>query len=153
MVKVDIPPSISKEAVLRVLQKTDKAEMDSYSEERNPDKRLLEIETYKFSQKNVVNLQCNYETQNHSNSANMDRVCCHFWKVAMSFSKRNFSHFERITIHYQTLQIWIGLNVTHYHNLNALPHALSHAFLYIFSEICLVLGYLQRVITRYHHFF
>ena len=65
MVKVDIPPSISKEAVLRVLQKTDKPEMDSYSEERNPDKKLLEIETYKFSQKNVVNLQCNYETQNH----------------------------------------------------------------------------------------
>ena len=54
MVKVDVPPSISKEAVLRVLQKTDKAEMDSYSEERNPDKKLLEIETYKFSQKNVV---------------------------------------------------------------------------------------------------
>ena len=40
-------------------------------------------------------------------------------------------------------------NATCYHSLNALPHALPHALLYIFSEICLVL---QRVTTRYHQF-
>ena len=42
---------------------------------------------------------------------------------------------------FQTLQTWIGHNVTRYHNLNKLPHALPC----IFSEICLILGYLQRV--------
>ena len=42
---------------------------------------------------------------------------------------------------FQTLLIWIGHNATCYHNLNVLPHT----SLYIFSEICLVLSYLQRV--------
>ena len=37
-------------------------------------------------------------------------------------------------------------------NLNVLPNALPHALPYIFSEICLVLGYLEGVTTRYHHF-
>ena len=32
-----------------------------------------------------------------------------------------------------------------YHDLNALPHALPQALPYIVSEICLILGYLQRV--------
>ena len=50
---------------------------------------------------------------------------------------------------FQTLLIWIGHNATCYHNLNVLPHTL----LYIFSDICLVLSYLQRVTTRYRHFF
>ena len=50
---------------------------------------------------------------------------------------------------FQTLQTWIGHNATRYHNLNVLPHALP----YIFSEIFLVWGYLQRVTTRYHQFF
>ena len=78
---------------------------------------------------------------NFSNPANMDRPCCHVWKVAISFSNLNFSHIKHVTTHYQTLQAWIGLNVKRYHSLNALPHAL----LFIFSEICLVLGYLRRV--------
>ena len=47
-----------------------------------------------------------------------------------------------------TLETWIEHNATCYHSLNALPHAL----LYIFSEICLVLDYLQRVTTFYHQF-
>ena len=50
---------------------------------------------------------------------------------------------------FQTLQTWIGHNAMPSSNLNELPHALS----YIFSEICLLLGYLQRVTTRFHHFF
>ena len=42
---------------------------------------------------------------------------------------------------FQTLQTWIGHNAKRYHNLNGLPHALPN----IFSEICLILDYLQRV--------
>ena len=87
---------------------------------------------------------------NFSNSANMDRPCCHVSKVVISFSNLNFSHIERVTKHYQTLQIWTGINVTCYHSLNALPHVLP----YIFSEIFLILGYMQRAVdTRYCHFF
>ena len=37
-------------------------------------------------------------------------------------------------------------------NLNRLPHALPHVLLYMLSDTCLVLGYLQRVIMRYRHF-
>ena len=77
----------------------------------------------------------------------MDRSCCNVSKVALSFSKWNLSHFEGVTTHCQTLETWIGLNVTRYHNLNALLQALQHALPYIFSEIFLVLGYLQRVAT------
>ena len=83
---------------------------------------------------------------------NMDRSCCNDWKVAISFSKCNLSHFEGVTTHYQTRQTWIGLNLTRYRNLNALLQALLHVLLYVFSEIFLVLSYLQRVATRYHHF-
>ena len=46
---------------------------------------------------------------------------------------------------FQTPQTWLGHNAMRYHDLNALP--------YIFSEICLILGYLQRVIMRYRQFF
>ena len=78
---------------------------------------------------------------------NMNRPCCHNWRVTISFSKCNLRHFKRVTTHYQTLQTWIGFNVMSYHNLNA--YRTRHG---IFSlEICLVLGYLQRVC--YHHFF
>ena len=49
---------------------------------------------------------------NFSNSANMDTPCCHAWKVAIYFSNLNFIHIERITTNYQTLQTWVGLNVT-----------------------------------------
>ena len=76
---------------------------------------------------------------------------CHVWKVVISFSNLNFSHIELVTTHYQTLQTWVGLNATRYHSLNALPHAFPHTSLYTFSEICLVLGYLQRVTTPYRH--
>ena len=48
-----------------------------------------------------------------------------FEKFAISFSNLNFSQFEHVTTHYQTKQAWIGLNITRYYNLNALPpHAL-----------------------------
>ena len=61
--------------------------------------------------------------------------------------------FELVTTHYQTLRTWISLNVTHYHSLITLLHALPHTLPYIFSEICVVLGYWQRVTTRYRYFF
>ena len=54
---------------------------------------------------------------------------------------------------FQTPQTWLGHNATHYHDLNALPHVLPYALPYMFSEICLILGYLQRVTTRYRQFF
>ena len=54
---------------------------------------------------------------------------------------------------FQTLQAWIGHNATRYHNLNVLPYALPQALPCIFSEICLVLDHLQRVTTRWFHFF
>ena len=44
---------------------------------------------------------------------------------------------------------WVGLNAMRCHNFNALPRALP----YIFFEISLFLGYLQRVTTRYCQFF
>ena len=53
---------------------------------------------------------------------------------------------------FQTLQTWIGQNVTRYGNLNTLPHVLPNALSYIFFEICLVLGYLKEVTTRYDQF-
>ena len=46
---------------------------------------------------------------------------------------------------FQTPQTWLGHNTMRYHDLNVLPHALLHALPYIFSEICLILGYLQRI--------
>ena len=54
---------------------------------------------------------------------------------------------------FQTLQTWIGHNVTRYGNLNTLPHRLPNALSYIFFEICLVLGYFKEVTTRYGQFF
>ena len=53
---------------------------------------------------------------------------------------------------FQTPQTWLGHNATRYHDLNALPHALPYALPYILSEICLILGYLQRITTRHSHF-
>ena len=44
--------------------------------------------------------------------------------------------FEGVTTHYQTLQTWIGHNVTCYHNLNAPPDVLP----YIFSQFSMVWG-------------
>ena len=49
MVKAGIPPSISKETVPRVLRKTEQPEIDSFSEERNPDQKWPEIEIDKFA--------------------------------------------------------------------------------------------------------
>ena len=46
---------------------------------------------------------------------------------------------------FQTPQTWLGHNTMRYHDLNVLPHALP----YIFSEICLILGYLQRVTVNF----
>ena len=51
MVKAGIPPSISKETVNRILRKTEQPEIDSFLEERSPDKNWPEIETYKYAQK------------------------------------------------------------------------------------------------------
>ena len=50
---------------------------------------------------------------------------------------------------FQTPQTWLGHNATRYHDLNALPHALPYALPYILSEICLILGYLQRVTVNF----
>ena len=86
---------------------------------------------------------------NFPDLANIDRSCCRVWKVVISFSNLVFSDIKRITTHYQTQETWIGLNITCYHSLNALPHALP----YILYQLCLVLGYLQLVTTCYHRFF
>ena len=48
------------------------------------------------------------------------------WKVAISFNKHKFSQIECVITHYQSLQIWIDLHVTCYHNLKALPHTLPY---------------------------
>ena len=61
--------------------------------------------------------------------------------------------FEHLATHYQTLETFMGYNATHYLNLNALPNMLPHALPQDFSEICLVLGNLQRVTTRYRQFY
>ena len=50
---------------------------------------------------------------------------------------------------FQTPKTWLGQNATDYHDLNVLTHALP----YIFPEICLILGYLQRITARYRQFF
>ena len=52
-----------------------------------------------------------------------------------------------------TLETWIGHNAMRYHFLNALNYALPHVLPYIFSEIFLVLGNLQRVTTRYRQIY
>ena len=70
---------------------------------------------------------------------------CRVRKVAISLRNLNFSHIEHFITYYQ--------HITRYHNLNALSHALPHTLPYIFSEICLVLSYLQRFTTSYRHFF
>ena len=49
MVKADVPSSISKETVPKVLRKADQPEMDSFLEERILNKN--EIETYNFAPK------------------------------------------------------------------------------------------------------
>ena len=90
---------------------------------------------------------------NLSNSVNMNRLSCHVWKFVISFSNLNLVIFELFTTHYQTLQTRIGLNVTRYHSLIMLLHALQHTLPYIFSEICVVLGNWKRVTTRYRYFF
>ena len=70
--------------------------------------------------------------------------------ILFSLSKHILIIFEKHVTHYQTLETWIGHNATCYHILKALPHVLPpHALPYIFSEIFLVLGNLQRVTTRY----
>ena len=42
--------------------------------------------------------------------------------------------FEHVITHYQTLQTWIDLDATRYHDINALPQTLPHALPYIFSQ-------------------
>ena len=54
---------------------------------------------------------------------------------------------------FQTLQTWIGYNATCCNKLKTLPHALPHALTYIFSEVYVVLGYVQRITMPYHHHF
>ena len=51
MVKAGVPQSFSKDTGRRVLRKTGRPEMDSFLEERNPDREWPEIENYKFAQK------------------------------------------------------------------------------------------------------
>ena len=53
---------------------------------------------------------------------------------------------------YRTFSLSLTLmdhNGTHYHNFNALPHALP----YIFSQFSMVWGYLQWVTTRYRQIY
>ena len=61
--------------------------------------------------------------------------------------------FEHLATHYQTLETLMGHDTTHYPNLNALPDLLPHVLPYILFEICLVLGKLQRVTTRYRQIY
>ena len=63
----------------------------------------------------------------------------------LKFSNFSLSYIERVITHYQTLQTWIGLNVTRYNSLIALPRALPHALPYILYEIYLVSGCLPRL--------
>ena len=66
------------------------------------------------------------------NSKEAGGKACEIWlKLRLHKDMANF----------QTLQTWIGHNATRYHNLNGL----SQVSPYIFSEICLILGYLQCV--------
>ena len=67
ILKAGIPPSIGKEAVRRVLRKTDQPAIDSFWEKRIPEQKRPEIETYKFAEKACCkrSLQCNYEIGNH----------------------------------------------------------------------------------------
>ena len=90
---------------------------------------------------NLAEIAITWRYDNFLYSENINRPCCYVWKIEISSSKHRVSHFERVNTHYQSLQIWIGLNETSYHNLNALPQALP----YILYEISMVLGYLQRV--------
>ena len=81
-------------------------------------------------------------------SRNMDSLCCHVRKVSISFSKRNFSHFKGVTTHYQTLQKFLGLNVTRYHNLDVLLrayHMRYHIFYLGFSWFWAICNALPRV--------
>ena len=48
--------------------------------------------------------------------------------------------FKDVT-NFQTLQTWLGHNATCYYNLNMFIHAL----LYIVCEICLILGYCNKL--------
>ena len=90
---------------------------------------------------------------NFSNSAKWVGHLAMFEKLSYPSATSILVIFELVTTHYQTLRTWISLNVTHYHNLITLLHALPHTLPYIFSEICVVLGYWQRVTTRYRYFF
>ena len=58
-------------------------------------------------------------------------------------------NFEHLAADDQTLETWIGRNATRYPNSNALTHVLP----YIFFEIFLLLGNLQRVTTRYRQIY
>ena len=73
--------------------------------------------------------------------------------ILFALSKATPIIFEHLATHCQTLETWIGHNAMRYPNLNALPHVLPRALLYIFSEICLLLGNLQRVTTRYRQIY
>ena len=53
-----------------------------------------------------------------------------------------------------TIQTWLSYDARCCDKLKTLPHALPYALTYIFSEIYVVLGYVQQVTTPYHrHFF
>ena len=58
--------------------------------------------------------------------------------ILFPLTKANPIIFERVTIHYQTLRIWIGHDAWCYHNLSALPYALPHVLQYIFSQFDII---------------
>ena len=75
-----------------------------------------------------------------------------FEKLTYPSVKCNFSRFERVTIHYQTLQTWICLNVSRYHNLNTLSHALHlryHMFSLIFFWFWAICNSLPSFFLKY----
>ena len=96
--------------------------------------------------------------------------------ILLPLTKSILIMFERVTTHYQTLQTWqaimqrvtitstryqtrynmcyrtfslsltwVGHNAACYHNFNLLPHEMP----YIFTQLGMFWGYLQRVTTRY----
>ena len=121
----------------------------------------------------------------HTNTIHiLDSSCCHQHQQQRYHNENTKKAipimFGHVTTHYQTLKTWIGHDVTHYHNFNALPHSLPqvlhtfspsltrrghnakpyhnfnvllHVLPYIFSKFSMVWGYLQRVTTRYYQIF
>ena len=86
------------------------------------------------------------------NSANINRPCCHVWKVATSFSNLSFSYIERVTSHYQTLRTWIGLNVTRYCFWNLPSFGLFatcyHCYCFFLKNLLIYIFFINLTVAR-----